>query len=110
VIHFDGWTLHRDDRCLTSRTGLVVALSNAEYRLLTIFFQTPRRLFSRDQLMEQARGRSMEVFECSIDLLVSRLRHKLADDSGEPQMIRTVLGAGYIFNAQSVQGRAAWCA
>jgi two-component system OmpR family response regulator len=56
VIHFDGWTLHRDDRCLTSRTGLVVALSNAEYRLLATFLQTSRQLFSRDQLMEQARG------------------------------------------------------
>ena len=108
VIHFDGWTLHRDDRCLTSPTGLVVALSNAEYRLLTTFLQTPRRLFSRDQLMEQARGRSMEVFERSIDLLVSRLRQKLADDSREPEMIKTVRGAGYIFNVQSVQGRAAW--
>lgn len=108
VIHFDGWSLHRDDRCLTSPAGLVVALSNAEYRLLTTFLQTPRRVFSRDQLMEQARGRSMEVFERSIDLLVSRLRQKLADDTREPQMIKTIRGAGYIFNVQSVQGRAAW--
>ena len=55
VVRFDGWQLHREDRCLTSPAGLVVALSNAEFRLLSLFLQMPRRLFSRDQLMEQAR-------------------------------------------------------
>ena len=108
VIRFDGWELHREDRCLTSPAGLVVALSNAEFRLLSTFLQMPRRLFSRDQLMEQARGRTMDSFERSIDLLVSRLRQKLADDSCEPSMIKTVRGAGYLFNVQSVQGAVAW--
>lgn len=108
VVCFDGWELHRDERTLVSPTGLVVALSNAEFRLLNTFLQTPRRLFSRDQLMERARGRAMDAFERSIDLLVSRLRQKLADDSNEPSMIKTVRGAGYLFNVQSVQGRSAW--
>lgn len=108
VIRFDGWELNRHERCLTSPAGLVVALSNAEFRLLSTFLQMPRRLFSRDQLMEQARGRSMDLFERSIDLLVSRLRQKLADDPSEPSMIKTVRGAGYMFNAKSVQGQLAW--
>ncbi|MBB1076847.1 response regulator transcription factor [Rhodoferax sp. 4810] len=108
VVHFDGWVLHREDRTLVSPAGLTVALSNAEFRLLSTFLQTPRRLFSRDQLVEQARGRSMEVFERSIDLLVSRLRQKLCDDPDAPSMIKTVRGAGYLFNVQSVQGRVAW--
>lgn len=108
VVHFDGWVLHREDRTLVSPAGLTVALSNAEFRLLSTFLQTPRRLFSRDQLVEQARGRSMEVFERSIDLLVSRLRQKLSDDPDAPSMIKTVRGAGYLFNVQSVQGRTAW--
>jgi two-component system OmpR family response regulator len=108
VVCFDGWELHREERTLVSPTGLVVALSNAEFRLLNTFLQTPRRLFSRDQLMEQARGRAMDALERSIDLLVSRLRQKLADDPDEPSMIKTVRGAGYMFNVQSVQGRMAW--
>jgi two-component system OmpR family response regulator len=108
VVCFDGWELHREDRCLISPAGLVVALSNAEFRLLTTFLATPRRLFSRDQLMEQARGRAMEAFERSIDLLVSRLRQKLSDDPDEPSMIKTVRGAGYMFNVQSIEGRMAW--
>ncbi|WP_311733406.1 response regulator transcription factor [Variovorax sp. Sphag1AA] len=108
VVRFDGWALHRDDRCLVSPAGLTVALSNAEFRLLSTFLQMPRRLFSRDQLMEQARGRSMESFDRSIDLLVSRLRQKLADDPREPKMIKTVRGAGYLFNVRSVQDQVAW--
>lgn len=108
VVCFDGWELHREARHLVSPTGLVVPLSNAEFRLLSTFLQTPRRLFSRDQLMEQARGRAMDAFERSIDLLVSRLRHKLADTSREEPLIKTVRGAGYLFNARSVQGRLAW--
>jgi two-component system OmpR family response regulator len=103
VVRFDGWELRRDERRLTSPDGLVVPLSNAEYRLLTTFLSMPRRIFSRDQLMERARGRSMENFERSIDLLVSRLRQKLSDDPRAPSMIRTVRGAGYVFDVRSVQ-------
>ena len=108
VIYFDGWALHRDVRTLVSPNGLAVALSNAEFRLLSTFLQTPRHLFSRDQLVEQARGRSMDVFERSIDLLVSRLRQKLVASADKPSMIKTVRGAGYMLNVQSVQGRMAW--
>ena len=64
------------------------------------------------QAPERARGRSMDAFERSIDLLVSRLRQKLVNGgpqgANEPSMIRTVRGAGYMFNVQSVQGRMAW--
>jgi len=103
VVRFDGWELRRDERRLTSPDGLVVPLSNAEYRLLTTFLSMPRRIFTRDQLMERARGRAMESFERSIDLLVSRLRQKLSDDPRTPSMIRTVRGAGYVFDVRSVQ-------
>ncbi|MBP8019494.1 MAG: response regulator transcription factor [Hylemonella sp.] len=108
IVAFDGWELRRNERTVVSPNGVVVALSNAEFRLLNTFLQTPRRLFSRDQLMAQARGRSMDSFDRSIDLLVSRLRQKLTGESAESSMIKTVRGAGYLFNVRSVQGRVAW--
>ncbi len=108
VVRFDGWTLHSIERHLVSPQGVVVPLSNAEFRLLCTFLRMPRRVFSRDQLMEQARGRAMDAFERSIDLLVSRLRSKLSDDPRSPSMIRTVRGAGYVFNVQSLQGQVGW--
>ena len=88
--------------------GLVVALSNAEFRLLCTFLQAPQRVVSRDQLVERAHGRAMDAFERSIDLLVSRLRQKLARQEEATSLIKTVRGAGYLFNVQSVQGRSAW--
>lgn len=108
VVHFDGWQLHRMARHLITPEGVVTPLSNAEFRLLCTFLSMPRRICSRDQLMEDARGRSMEVFERSIDLLVSRLRQKLGDDPREPRFIKTVRGAGYLFNVRAVQGRMGW--
>lgn len=108
VICFDGWELHREERRLHAPDGLVVALSNAEFRLLCTFLQAPRRVFGRDQLVERARGRSMDAFERSIDLLVSRLRQKLSGHADAASMIKTVRGAGYLFNARSVQGRSVW--
>ncbi len=108
VVRFDGWALHHIERHLVSPQGMVVPLSNAEFRLLCTFLRMPRRIFSRDQLMELARGRSMDAFERSIDLLVSRLRSKLSDDPRSPSMIRTVRGAGYLFHVQSLQGQVGW--
>ena len=108
LVRFDGWTLHSIERHLVSPQGVVVPLSNAEFRLLCTFLRMPRRIFSRAQLMEQARGRAMDAFERSIDLLVSRLRSKLSDDPRSPSMIRTVRGAGYVFNVQSLQGQVGW--
>jgi len=97
-VRFGRWELDTVARQLKAPTGLVVALSNAEFRLLTTFLQRPNRLFTRDQLMDLARGRSMDAFERSIDLLVSRLRQKLTDDPQQPSFIKTVRGAGYVFS------------
>jgi two-component system, OmpR family, response regulator len=112
VIAFDGWRLQRDERQLTSPKGVVVPLSNAEFQLLNVFLRAPRRVVSREQLAEQARGHTLDDPGRSIDLLVSRLRHKLAADGAaegcaeteDTELIKTVRGAGYLFNVRSVQG------
>ena len=108
LVSFDGWQFDRVERTVVSPAGQVAALSNGEFRLLNTFLQAPRRLLTRDQLMERARGRAMDSFDRSIDLLVSRLRHKLADEPGDDALIKTVRGAGYVFNARSVQSRPVW--
>jgi two-component system OmpR family response regulator len=108
IVCFDGWKLHRDQRNLHSPDGMVVPLSNAEFRLLHTFLQTPGRTLSREQLIEQARGREVDSFDRSIDLLVSRLRQKLAHVDSPDSIIKTVRGAGYMFNVHSVQGRMTW--
>eukprot|EP01032_Pedospumella_encystans_P002383 gene2382-2800_t len=58
----------------------MVALSGAEYRLLRGFLDHPQKVLSRDQLLGLTQGREAELFERSIDLLVSRLRQTLKDE------------------------------
>lgn len=101
-VRFDNWRLNSVLRQLISADGLVVPLSNAEFRLLWVFLERPRRVLSREQLLDAARGRSIEAFDRSIDLLVSRLRQKLGDDPKAPQLIKTVRGEGYLFDAREI--------
>jgi len=97
---FGGWVLQTLTRRLTSPSGEVVALTAAEFNLLQTFLRSPQRLLSREQLMARARHREGEPVLRSIDLLVSRLRHKLScDDACEP-LIKTVRGQGYLMDSQ----------
>jgi two-component system OmpR family response regulator len=102
---FAGWELNTSARQLVSPEGVVIPLSGAEYRLLRVFLNHPNRVLNRDQLMDLTQRRETDPFERSIDVQVSRLRHRLADDAKEPAIIKTVRGEGYVLAAQVVAGR-----
>lgn len=108
VIEFDGWQLHRKNHCLQSPDGQLLALSNAEFRLLCTMLDTPRRPFRREQLLEQASHHLSAANQRSVDLLISRLRVKLSRIPTGASMIKTVRGVGYMLDADSVQGRMVW--
>jgi two-component system OmpR family response regulator len=57
----------------------------------------PQRVLSRDQLLNLTQGRDAELFDRSIDLMVSRLRQRLKDDAKEQAYIKTVRSEGYVF-------------
>ncbi|HEX6703195.1 MAG TPA: response regulator transcription factor [Albitalea sp.] len=99
VLRFEGWTFDRLRRQLLSPAKIVVALSSAEFRLLSAFADHPGRVLSRDRLIELTRAPGVEVNDRSVDLSVSRLRQKLGDSSREPRLIRTLRGEGYLFDA-----------
>lgn len=101
-VRFDQWRLDSVLRQLHSPEGLVVPLSNAEFRLLWVFLERPRRVLNRELLLDAARGRAIEAFDRSIDLLVSRLRQKLGDDPRSPRLIKTVRGEGYLFDVRDI--------
>lgn len=98
-VRFGGWTFDRLRRQLVSSDQVLVALSSAEYRLLSAFVEHPGRVLSRDRLIELTRAPGVEVNDRSIDLAVSRLRQKLGDSPREPRLIRTLRGEGYLFDA-----------
>lgn len=96
LIAFGDWQLDTTARHLLDSEGTAVALSGAEYRLLRVFLDHPQRVLSRDQLLNLTRGRETELFDRSIDLLVSRVRQRLRDDAREPAYIKTVRSEGYV--------------
>ena len=97
---FDGWVLDLGSRRLTSPEGEEVELSTGEYDLLLAFATHPRRVLSRDQLLDLARGRTAAPFDRSVDIQVMRLRRKIEADPKEPRLIKTVRGGGYMFAAE----------
>jgi DNA-binding response OmpR family regulator len=98
IIAFGDWQLDTSARHLLDASGTIVALSGAEYRLLRVFVDHPQRVLTRDQLLNFTQGRDAELFERSIDLLVSRVRQRLNEDVRSPRYIKTVRSEGYVFS------------
>jgi two-component system OmpR family response regulator len=95
-IGFAGWRLDTVARHLVSADGVVASLSGAEFQLLRVFLSHPNRVLTRDQLMMLSKGHEADPLDRSIDIQVSRLRHRLGDDPTNPEIIRTVRGEGYV--------------
>jgi two-component system OmpR family response regulator len=93
---FDRWVLDTGGRELVRDDGVTVSLSSGEYDLLLALVERPHRVLSREQLLDLARGRAATAFDRSIDTQVSRLRKKIECDPGDPKIIKTVWGGGYM--------------
>lgn len=78
----------------------MVPLTGGEYRLLMVRIEHPQRVLTRDQLLNLTQGRNADPLDRSIDLLISRLRRRLREESCEPRYIKTVRSEGYVFCAE----------
>jgi DNA-binding response OmpR family regulator len=99
VYRFATWQLDVPSRRLTDAKAGEVALTGGEFAILCAFVQNPDRVLSRDFLLEKTRGREAAPFDRTIDVQVGRLRKKLELDVDDPQIIKSVRGAGYILVA-----------
>jgi DNA-binding response OmpR family regulator len=95
-LRFAGWQLDTAARSLANPQGEDVPLTTGEFELLCTFAQHAGRVLSRDFLLEQTRGREAGPFDRTIDVQVGRLRRKLEVNADDPQIIKSVRGAGYI--------------
>jgi len=96
-LAFLGWQLDLAARRLDDPSGAEVKLTSGEFALLVALAQHPGRVLSRDFLLEHTRGREAAPFDRTIDVQIGRLRRKLEADAENPQIIKSVRGAGYIF-------------
>jgi DNA-binding response OmpR family regulator len=98
-LAFDQFVVDLDARQLFDATGSAVALTSGEFDLLACFVRRPRRVLSRDQILDQLRGRGAEPFDRTVDMLVSRLRRKLAAAGSSSELITTVRNSGYLLTS-----------
>ncbi|MCK1638111.1 response regulator transcription factor [Bradyrhizobium sp. 157] len=94
VIDLDARSLQRGDSASEA-----LQLTSAEFDLLGCFVLRPRRVLTRDQILDWTRGRSSEPFDRTVDMLISRLRKKLDAASPGSNLITTVRNGGYLFTA-----------
>jgi len=98
VIDFDGYKLDLDARLFFAPDKSEITLTTAEFNLLAALLRHRGHVLSRDQLMNEIKGRDWESHDRAVDGLVSRLRHKVPVPEGRSHYIRTVHGIGYAFS------------
>jgi len=85
-------------RTLRDENGDEHPLTNSEFTLLKAFADHPKRVLSRERLLDLANARDADAFDRAIDVRITRIRRKIEPDPSNPRVIRTVRGAGYVFS------------
>jgi DNA-binding response OmpR family regulator len=98
ILRFGKLVIDRDDYRVSVH-GRFVSMSVLEFRLLYHLASHPDRVFTRDQLLDAIWGPETFVTPRSVDVCVRRLREKVERDPENPQLLRTIHGAGYLFEA-----------
>jgi len=84
-----------------TRAGKPVPMSTLEFRLLYFLAARPNRVFTRDQLLDGVWGTERFVTPRSVDVYVRRLREKIEADPQHPAYMKTIRGAGYLFETRA---------
>jgi len=90
--------LDLDARRLTGPDGAEIPLGPSEFALLRAFAERPGRVLTREVLLDLAHPRGDEHFDRSIDVRIARIRRKVEAVPERPAVIKTIRGAGYVFD------------
>ena len=97
-VRFGTKWLDLDAQFLRDDEGNEHPLTASEFSLLKVFAANPKRVLSRERLLDLANARDAEAFDRAIDLRIMRIRRKIEPDPAHPSVIRTVRGGGYVFS------------
>lgn len=99
-VKFDEMTAIPDEMKLLDRHGQLVDLTSGEFKLLEVFLARPKRVLSREQLMDLTGGHSYAPLDRTIDNQIARLRKKIERNPSSPRLISTIRGIGYSFTCE----------
>jgi DNA-binding response OmpR family regulator len=99
-VRFGTKWLNLDSRLLRDEDGVEHPLTTSEFNLLKAFADNPKRVLSRERLLDLANARDPDAFDRAIDVRITRIRRKIEPDPDHPRIIRTVRGAGYVFSPE----------
>ncbi len=97
---FDGMRVIPDEMKLLDREGDWVDVTSGEFKLLEVFLTRPKRVLSREQLMDLTGGHAYAPMDRTIDNQIARLRKKVERNPGSPRLISTIRGIGYSFTCE----------
>ena len=102
IFEFGNFSFDISNRSL-HKNNQEIQITAGEYDLLRVFAERPKQPLSRDQIMQLAKGKELDVFDRSIDVQISRLRRLIEEDPNKPKFLQTKWGFGYIFIPDSEQ-------
>jgi two-component system torCAD operon response regulator TorR len=97
VRRFLGWTFDMGHRSLQDAEGRFVELTRAEFKALALLSGNPGEVMTRDRLLHEVANRDWHPGDRTVDVVIRRLRRKLADETENPRIIVTSHGEGYLF-------------
>jgi DNA-binding response OmpR family regulator len=103
-IRFGTKWLDVNAQVLRDEDGNEHPLVSSEFALLKAFAENPKRVLSRERLLDLAEARDREAFDRAIDVRITRIRRKIEPDPAHPTVIRTVRGSGYLFSPDGSGG------
>jgi two-component system, OmpR family, response regulator len=98
LVRFGTKWLDLEAQALRDDEGNEHPLTASEFGLLKVFAANPKRVLSRERLLELANARDSEAFDRAVDLRIMRIRRKIEPDPSRPAVIRTIRGGGYLFS------------
>jgi DNA-binding response OmpR family regulator len=98
LVRFGIKWLDMDERLLRDEEGNQHPLTASEFNLLKAFAENPKRVLTRERLLDLANARDAEAFDRAVDIRIMRIRRKIEPDPTHPRVIRTVRGGGYLFS------------
>ncbi|MGA0976458.1 MAG: response regulator [Methylophilaceae bacterium] len=96
IIKFDDFEFNSQERTL-KKGQQSIDLTSGEFSLLKVFIENANQPLSRDQIMQLAKGKELDVFDRSIDVQISRIRKLIEANPNKPKYLKTKWGYGYVF-------------